>query len=388
MTDSPATSTTTEDRLRPETVAVTAGRPPRRIDAPLNEPPTFASTYVGTPDAGTGELGYGRYGNPSWQALEAAIGALEGGRAITFSSGMAAVHAALDLVPPRGTVVIPAHCYLGVIAAADQRARRDGVMVRRVDVSDTAAVLAAAEGADLVWIESPANPTIEVADLPALGDALAGRVPLVVDNTFATPLLQRPLETGAAVVVQSATKFLSGHADALLGAVVLASADDERFDRVLATRSLQGAIPGTMEAYLVLRGIRTLPLRLAQACASAGELARRLRAHPAVRVVRYPGLVDDPGHAVAARTMSGFGSLISIELADAAMAEAMIARTRLWVFTTSFGGVESTLERRRRWPSELPTVPEGLIRMSVGVEHVEDLWTDLEQALDGLEASP
>jgi len=362
---------------------VTTGRPPRAVDAPLNQPPVLASTYVGAAEAGQGEIGYGRYGNPSWAALEEAIGALEGGRAITFSSGMAAVHAVLELVPPGGTVVVPTNCYLGVAAAADERAQRDGGTVRRVDVSDTGAVLAAAEGADLVWLESPTNPTIEVADLPALGAALHGRTTLVVDNTFATPLLQRPLESGVEVVVHSATKFLSGHADALLGAVVVGRADDDRHARVLATRSLQGAIPGTLEAYLVLRGIRTLPLRLDAACANALEIARRLQGHPAVRTVRYPGLAEDPGHRVAEQTMAGFGSLIAIELADAAAAEAMIARTRLWVFTTSFGGVESTLERRRRWPGELSSVPEGLVRISVGVEHVEDLWADLEQALEG-----
>ncbi|MFP5282615.1 MAG: trans-sulfuration enzyme family protein [Actinomycetes bacterium] len=374
-------------KVRPETLAVTSGRPPHVVDAPLNQPPVFASTYVGTPEVGRGETGYGRYGNPTWQALEAAVGALEGGRALTFSSGMAAVHAVLELLPPGGTLVIPANCYLGVAHAADLRASRFGVAVRRVDVSDTDAVLRAAEDADLVWLESPTNPTIEVADLPALGAALSGRTPLVVDNTFATPLLQRPLESGADVVVHSATKFLSGHSDALLGAVVVRESDAHRFGAVLATRSLQGAVPGTLESYLVLRGIRTLPLRLRQACANADELARRLRDHRAVGRVRYPGLPEDPGHAVARRTMAGFGSLISVELADAEAAEALVARTRLWVFTTSLGGVESTLERRRRWPGELATVPEGLVRLSAGVEHVEDLWADLEQALDGLPAA-
>jgi cystathionine gamma-synthase len=371
-------------KVRAETLAVTTGRPEKVVDAPLNQAPVFASTYVGTPHVGGGEVGYGRYGNPTWRALEEAIGALEGGQALTYSSGMAAVHAVLELLPPQGTLVIPGNCYLGVATAAAEREARHGLTVRKVDVADTAAVLAAAEGADMVWIESPTNPTIEVADLPAIGAALAGVTTLVVDNTFATPLLQRPLEVGADVVLHSATKFMSGHSDALLGALVVRDTDTERFAPLFATRSLHGATPGTLEAYLVLRGIRTLAVRLAQAQANAGVLAERLAAHPAVGRVRYPGLPTDPGHDVAARTMSGFGSLLSIELADAEAAEDFIAAANIWVFATSLGGVESTFERRRRWPGELSSVPEGLVRMSVGIEHVEDLWADLEQALAGL----
>ncbi|WP_375426434.1 trans-sulfuration enzyme family protein [uncultured Friedmanniella sp.] len=369
---------------RPETVAVAAGRPAAEADAPLNTPVTFASTYVGSLDTTDGSLGYGRYGNPTWQALEEGIGALEGGQAITFSSGMAAAHAVLELVEPGSTVVLPDTCYLGVAAAVDQRAARYGWTVHRVDVADTDAVLAAAEGADLVWVESPTNPMIEVADLPAIGAALAGRVRLVVDNTFATPLLQQPLSVGADIVLHAVTKFIAGHSDALLGALVLRESDTATFAALQAVRRSHGATPGTMEAYLALRGLRTLPLRLNQAQANAGVLAERLAAHPAVQRVRYPGLPGDPGHERAARTMSGFGSVMSVELADAASADAFVAATGLWVFATSLGGVESMLERRRRWAGELTSVPEGLVRLSVGVEHVEDLWSDLEQALDPL----
>ena len=371
-------------KVRPETLAVTRGRPKRVVDAPLNQPPVFASTYIGTPEVGSGQLGYGRYGNPTWAALEDAVGALEGGRALTFSSGMAAVHAVLELLPPTGTLVIPYNCYLGVSSAATERAAKYGLTVRKVDVADTEAVLTAAEGADMVWLESPTNPTIEVADLPAVGAALAGVTTLVVDNTFATPLLQRPLESGADIVLHSGTKFLSGHSDALLGALVLRDSDEDRFGGIFATRSLHGATPGTLEAYLVLRGVRTLAVRLAQAQANAQVLAERLAAHPAIQRVRYPGLPDDPGHEVAARTMSGFGSLLSVELAGAEAAEAFIAAAETWVFATSLGSVESTFERRRRWPGELATVAQGLVRLSVGIEHVEDLWADLEQALAGL----
>ncbi|GAA1428851.1 aminotransferase class I/II-fold pyridoxal phosphate-dependent enzyme [Microlunatus lacustris] len=370
--------------LHPETVAVTVGRPDRVVDAPLNTPVTFAATYVGDHDTTSGSLGYGRYGNPTWQALEDGIGALEGGRALTFSSGMAAAHAVLDLLAPGSTVVLPYNCYLGVAASVDVRAERDGWTVRKVDVADTDAVLAAAEGADLVWIESPTNPTIEVADLPAIGAALAGTVRLVVDNTFATPLLQQPLAIGADIVLHAVTKFIAGHSDALLGALVVRSDDTDTFRLLDTVRRSRGATPGTMESYLALRGLRTLPLRLERAQASAQVLAERLAAHPVVQRVRFPGLPDDPGHERAARTMAGFGSLISVDLADAATADAFVSAAKIWVFATSLGGVESTFERRRRWAGELPSVPEGLVRLSVGIEHVEDLWADLAQALDSL----
>jgi cystathionine gamma-synthase len=367
-----------------ETVAVTAGRPERAVDAPLNPPVVFASTYVGAHDTSAATLGYGRYSNPTWQALEQAIGALEGGRALTFASGMAAAHAVLELMPPDGVIAIPHNCYVGVAEAIDRRARRYGWQVRRVNVADTTEVLTAAEGADIVWIESPTNPTIEVADLPTLGQNLSPNSVFVVDNTFATPLLQRPLDSGADIVLHSATKLLSGHSDVVLGAIVTRSDDTQIFDALDAIRRSFGASPGPMEAYLALRGLRTLPLRLAQAQASAQVLAERLVAHRHVQRVRFPGLPTDPGHDLARRTMSGFGSLISIDLADAKAAEDFVDGCSLWAFATSLGGVESTLERRRRWEGEFQSVPEGLVRMSVGIEHVEDLWSDLAQALDRL----
>jgi cystathionine gamma-synthase len=226
---------------------------------------------------------------------------------------------------------------------------------------------------------------MEICDLPEVGDRLADSpARLVVDNTFATPLLQRPLDSGADLVLHAATKMIAGHSDVLLGAVVTRTSDEGAFLALQAARRDFGGIPGPMEAYLALRGLRTLPLRLAQAQASAQVLAERLTVHPRVVRVRFPGLPTDPGHAVARRTMAGFGSIISIELTDAATADAFVDGCSLWVFATSLGGVESSLERRRRWPAELPSIPEGLVRLSVGIEHVEDLWEDLSQALDAL----
>ena len=370
---------------RPETLAVTAGRPARVVGGPLNPPVVFASTYIGTHDPADAELGYGRDGNPTWQALEDVLGVLEGGRAVTFASGMAATHAVLEQLPPGAVLVLPRHCYLGVSAMVDQLASRLGWTVRRVDVADTAQVLTAAEGADLVWIESPTNPALEISDLPEIGARLAGsRARLVVDNTFATPLLQRPLDFGADLVLHAATKMIAGHSDVLLGAVVTRTSDEETFLALQAARQDFGGVPGPMEAYLRLT-------RTTHPAASAGSAPRPVRrcwpsAWLPIRVgrVRFPGLPTDPGYAVARRTMAGFGSIISVELADAAAADAFVDGCSLWVFATSLGGVESTLERRRRWPSELPSIPEGLVRLSVGIEHVEDLWDDLSQALDGL----
>ncbi|NEE02531.1 trans-sulfuration enzyme family protein [Phytoactinopolyspora halotolerans] len=352
--------------LSAQTRLVADGRPDPAPDAPLNEPVAFASTY----HAG-GERGYGRYGNPTWEAFEEVLGGLEQGRALTFASGLAASSAVLALLPDAAAdadavVVAPQTAYLGVLDQLRERRDAGRIELRQVDVSDTDAVRKAAVGAAMIWLESPANPTLEVAEIDAISAAARDSGALtVVDNTFATPLLQRPLEQGADVVVHSVTKLLSGHSDVLLGATVVR--DDDLFARLDRHRRLHGAIPGPMEAYLALRGMRTLGVRLERAQATTAELVRRLRDHPAVDVVRYPG----------------FGTICSIEVdGGAAGADRVVDAVRLWVNTTSLGGVESTLERRRRWPAESETVDESLIRMSVGIEDVDDLWRDLARALD------
>jgi cystathionine gamma-synthase len=362
--------------MDPSTVVVHAGRPARVPDAPLGESPVFSSTYI----AG-GERGYGRFDNDAWAALETTLGELEGGRGLTFASGMAAAAALFDLVPVGARVVAPQHAYSGVLGLLDQQASTGRLTVDRVDIADTEAVLAAVVGAYMLWIESPTNPAMEVADVPALSAAgrAAGAL-VIVDNTFATPLLQQPLKLGADVVMHSATKFISGHSDVVLGAIV--TADDNLWTSLEARRRSLGAIPGPMEAWLALRGLRTLALRLERAQSNAAFLAERLLAHPRVSRVRYPGLADDPGHERAAAQMSGFGAILAIELGgDGERAQRVCESTALWVHATSLGGVESMLERRRRWPAEVPTIPEDLIRLSVGIEHPDDLWADLEQAL-------
>ena len=347
--------------LRPSTVAVTSGRPPHEVDQP---PITMASTYV----AG-GDREYGRYGNPTWQAFEEVLGELEGGRALAFSSGLAAVSVVLDLVGQGALVLAPDAAYQGSLSQIADLDMRGRLRSKLIDIADTDAVVAACdEDVALVWIESPTNPNLDVADIERICAAAheAGAY-VVVDNTFATPLLQRPLDLGADLVVHSATKYLAGHSDALLGALV--TRDDELFTVLKQRRDLLGAVPGTLEAWLAVRGMRTLHLRVERAQANATELARRLGEHPAVERVRYPG----------------FGAIVSVELAAGALAADLLPRkSRLWVHATSLGGVESTLERRRRWKSEPATVSDALVRLSVGVEDVEDLWEDLSRALDGL----
>ena len=361
-------------RLSPDTIAVAAGRPPRGPDVPLAEPVTLASTY----HAG-GPVAYGRDGNPTWDALEKAISALEGGTAVAFASGMAAVAAVLDGVPPGGVVVVPAAVYTGTRTMFARGEERKRWTVRTVDATDTGAALAACAGADLLWVESPANPTMDVADLPALAEgAHEAGATVAVDNTFATPLCQRPLELGADAVVHSVTKFLAGHSDVVLGAA--AADSDGTCAAWRKYRSVHGAVPGPMEAFLALRGLRTLGVRMARAQASARDLAERLTGHPAIERVRYPGLASDPGHSRAAAQMTGFGAMLAFEVTGGADAAEMVARTvRLIVHATSLGGVETAIERRARWPGEV--APPGLLRLSVGCEDVEDLWDDLDHAL-------
>ncbi|WP_413320121.1 PLP-dependent transferase [Agrococcus sp. 1P02AA] len=344
---------------RPETVLVKAGRPPHLPGAPLNEPVTFASAFV----AG-GELEYARYGNPTWTALEEALGSLEGGECISFASGMAAVSAVMHLVPSGGAVVVPRHSYQHTLALLDDGARSGRYEVRRVDVADADEVEAALPGAAMLWLESPTNPALEVADIARLAAAArAAGVTSVVDNTFASPLLQQPLALGADLVVHSATKLIAGHSDIVLGAVV--TGETALAERLRHHRGLHGAIPGPMEAFLTLRGLRTLSVRLERAAANARALARRLEDAPGVLEVRDPG----------------FGTVLAIVLADAAAADRVVERVRVWIPATSLGGVESLLERRRRWATEAPTIPEGLIRLSVGIEHIDDLAEDLLAAL-------
>ncbi len=365
--------------LHPETAVICAGRPSHAASEPLNVPIVLASNFHAD-STEEDRRAYSRTdATPTWEALETAVGQLEGGHAVAFSSGMAAVAAVLDLLPAGARIVAPADCYFGIgelLADGQQQGRW---AVDRVDLTDTGAVQAAVTGAHLLWLETPSNPLLDIANLPALCAAgrHAGAI-VGVDNTFATPLLQQPLALGADAVVHSATKFIGGHSDLLSGITI--AREQTLAERLRHRRGLSGATPGALEAFLALRGLRTLALRLDRGQANAAELARRLDQHPAVSRVRYPGLPGDPGHQTAAAQMTGFGAVLAFEVADAPTADRLCDAVHVIVHATSLGGLESTIERRSKLPGQ-EHVPPGLLRLSVGCEHIDDLWNDLNTAL-------
>jgi cystathionine gamma-synthase len=368
-----------ESNEKLSTRAITSGRPPRAGDSPLNTPISLNSTFT----AG-GPIGYGRYGNDTWSATESAISALEGGRSLIFSSGMAAITAAYSILPWGARVVASHEGYSGVMTLLKQYGESGRLKVVLVDVANTQEVLAALPGADLLWLESPTNPCLDVAELPQLiAAAKAAKILVMVDNTFATALTQRPLEMGADVVMNSVTKFLSGHSDLLMGS--LSTNSVELFAHLESARKFNGSIAGPFEAWLALRGIRTFALRFAQSCKSAQILAERLSAHPKVSRVRYPGLVTDSQHERAKKFMATYGAVLSFEtIGIGADADRVCDSSSIITHATSLGGVESLWERRRRWPIESPSVPETLIRLSVGCEDVDDLWEDIQKALSAI----
>lgn len=349
--------------LHPETSAISAGRPEAAPDASLNPPIVFSSTY----HAG-GPVGYGRYGNESWSALETAISELEGGQTLSFSSGMAAISAVFSILPIGAPVVASNQGYSGTMGLLNQHHASGRLEVRFVDITNIDEVIAAMKGSALLWLESPTNPCLDVADLVALITAAKKfTIGVGVDNTFATPLVQQPLSMGADIVMHSVTKFLAGHSDVVLGS--LSTNDSALFKRLDEARRFNGSIPGPFEAWLALRGIRTFPVRFRAAESNAKQLVTRLQEHAKITKVRYPG----------------FGAVISFEVdGTAEQAEKVCESSRLITHATSLGGVESLWERRRRWALESPSVPEQLIRLSVGCEHVDDIWQDIEQALSSL----
>ena len=361
---------------RPETIAITAGRPAVTPDSALNPPLSLNSTFTSG-----GPIGYGRYGNETWTALEAAIGALEGGQTLSYSSGMAAVSAVFSTLPVGAKVVASNQGYSGVMTLLSNLTAAKKIKATLVAIADTDEVIAALDGADLLWLESPTNPSLDVADLPALIKAAKSRnITVAVDNTFATALVQKPLSMGADIVMNSVTKYLAGHSDVVLGS--LSTNNPAHFKALEDARKFNGAIPGPFEAWLALRGIRTFPIRFARASENALELAKRLSEHPLVTRVRYPGLPTDPQHDKAKSFMKGFGAIVSFEYAGSAQATDRVCDSaKIVTNATSLGGVESLWERRRRWPIESASVPESLIRLSVGCEDVEDLWADIDAAL-------
>jgi cystathionine gamma-synthase len=347
-----------DPNVHPSTKAVIAGRPPRIPDNPVNTPIVPASTFHAE-----GPTEYAREGNPSAAAFEEALGSLENGHATVFSSGMAAANAILDLVPLGSTVIATTNTYTGVAVRLKELSERGVINVILLPALDSEAIIAALPQADFLWLESPTNPLLDEVDLAScLAAAQEHNVISVVDNTFASPVAQRPLTLGADYVLHSVTKILSGHSDLLMGAVV--TSDPELTEDIRIRRILLGAMPSAFDCFLALRGLRTLFLRFEKSEANARAIVEKLRSDSRVSKVRYPG----------------WGTIAAIEVLG--NADHVCQATKIWTYATSLGGVESLLERRRRWPLESHTVPENLIRLSFGIEHPDDLWIDLDAALN------
>ncbi|MGZ4110759.1 MAG: cystathionine gamma-synthase [Actinomycetota bacterium] len=377
----------TSDDLRFETRAIHAGQEPEEtfgaVSVPIFQTSTYAQPRVGRPK----RYDYARGGNPTREALQTAIASLEGGaHGLCFASGMGAETTLLLTLAPGDHVVLGDDVYGGTYRLLARVLNGWGLAFDTVDLTAADAVRGAVRPETrIVWVETPTNPLLKVVDVAAVSSiAHDGGATVVVDNTFATPYLQRPLELGADVVVHSVTKYLAGHSDLVAGAIV--TNDDELRDRLAFLQNAVGAVPGPMDCYLALRGLKTLAVRMQAHCRGADAVARFLRQHPKVVRVRYPGLEDDPGHEVAARQMDGFGGMVSFEVGSAEEARAVVEGTRLFFLAESLGGVESLIElpgpmTHASVAGSPLEVPDTLIRLSVGIEHPDDLIEDLAQAL-------
>ena len=371
--------------MRLETLAIHAGAEPDAATGAVVPPIHLATTFQHGP-AGERIAGYEyqREGNPTQDRLEAALAALEGGAAaLAFASGMAAITALLESLPNGSRVLIPDDCYSGLRFLAREFLPERGIVATMIDMADLDAVRSAcAAGVALVWAETPSNPRMKVCDLAALAQiAHAVGAMLVCDNTFATPVLQQPIALGADAVMHSTTKYFGGHSDVLGGALVFARRDGF-CERIAHRRHLTGAILAPFSAWLTLRGFRSLPARMAMHCSNARKVAEFLSTHAAAERVNYPGLPSHPGHGIAAGQMRDFGGMLSVELRggrDAALA--MAGRLRIFTNATSLGGCESLVEHRASVEGAQPFSPQNLLRISVGLEHVDDLIADLAQAL-------
>jgi len=365
------------EKLATESKVVAAGRPAKQPDGALNPPIALNSTFHEG-----GPVGYGRYGNETWSALEEAISVLEGGKTLLFSSGMAAISAVFSLLPEGAVIVAANNGYQGTTTLLKKLNESEKLKVRFVNLANTDECIAAIPGAQMLYLESPLNPLLEVVDLPKIIAAgKAAGCGVAVDNTLATPLLQNPLALGADISIHSVTKYLSGHSDLILGS--LTTNDQALYGRLEQSRRYGGAIAGPFEAWIALRGLRTFAIRMQRSQENAMELANRLSKDSRISKVRYPGLATDSYHSLAKSFMKGFGAMISFDVkASVEQVDLMCNSSKLITNATSLGGVESIWERRRRWATESATVPENLIRFSVGIENVDDLWDDIQQALN------
>jgi len=358
------------------TRAVRAGLPEPEQGHPFLPGPEFAGPFAVQGDPKDARYVYGRYGNRTWSAVESALAELEGGEAVLFASGMAALAAVLfTQLDPGAPIVMPSDGYATGRELVHEHHRGE---VREVPTRELAE--ASVDGAGCVWAETPSNPSLDVCDIAGLAERCrAAGAPLLVDNTTPTPLGQRPLQLGADLSVASASKSLSGHSDLVLGYV--AARDPERANALRDWRRRAGSIPGPFEAWLLHRSLATLHVRLERQCANALMIADALSGRENVTGVRYPGLESDPAHPLAARQMSRFGPMVVFDLGDADRAQLFLAACELVTEATSFGGIHTTAERRARWGDG---VPEGFIRLSAGCEDGRDLVEDLGRALDSV----
>ena len=372
--------------MRFETIAVHAGHQPDPATGAVTPPIHLSTTFERAPD-GSFPKGFvdGRDANPNRRSLEQSLAALEGGAgAAAFASGMAATSAVFQALAPGDHVLVPDDSYYITRKLLQEVFARWGLEHTAVDMTDLPTVERSLRPSTrLIWVETPSNPLIRVTDIGGIA-ALARRAGtrLACDNTWATPMLTRPLELGADIVMHSTTKYLGGHSDVLSGALIVRS-DDELFQRIRGIQIAGGAIASPFDCWMLLRGIRSLPYRMRAHCEHAAAVAQFLASHRAVAKVHYPGLPSHPGHAVAARQMSDFGGMLSFEV-HGARAEALRVAARLELVTraTSLGGPESLIEHRASVEGSHTRAPEGLLRMSVGLEHPDDVIADLAQALE------
>ena len=373
--------------MRLETLAVHAGGEPDPSTGAVAPPIHLATTFRHGP-AGERVAGYEylREGNPTQDRLEALLCALEGGEAaLAMASGMAAMTVLLESLPAGAQVLVPDDCYTGLRVLGAEFLPQKGITTVPVDMADLSAVRAAVTAQTrLIWAETPSNPLLKIADIAGLADiARAAGALLACDNTFATPILQRPLALGADVVMHSTTKYFGGHGDAMGGALVFRSRN-AFFDSVAHRRHITGGVISPFIAWLILRGARSLPARMAWHCRSARAIAEFLSTQAGVEAVHYPGLATHPGHAIAARQMSNFGGMLSFRVHGGRAAALRVAgRLQLILNATSLGGCETLIEHRASVEGANPVSPQNLLRLSVGLESAEDLIEDLRQALAG-----
>ncbi|HEX2905452.1 MAG TPA: cystathionine gamma-synthase [Phototrophicaceae bacterium] len=370
-----------------ETLAIHAGQEPDPTTGAIMTPIYQTSTYVQAAPAEHKGYEYSRTDNPTRAALEALVAAIEGGRyGLAFASGMAATDTILRLLNPGDHVIVGNDVYGGTYRLFERVYARFGVRFSWVDLADLEAVRAAfTPQTKLLWLETPTNPLLSIADIAALAEAAPSEVLVVVDNTFASPALQQPLLLGADIVMHSSTKYLGGHSDVVGGVVALN--DEKLYADLKFLQNAVGAVPAPLDCFLTLRGIKTLPVRMERHSANALQIARFLDDHRAVQTVLYPGLETHPGHDIAKHQMRGFGGMISFILESPEAAKRMVSRTQIFALAESLGGVESLIEHpysmtHASTATSPIAVPSALVRLSVGIEHVDDLITDLRQALE------